>query len=147
MKGGAEGARREDRGGLAERGAASGQSAPLLVPEFEPLPEGMFRRELEPMLRDARKARARAESCDVACVWREVERENFAEDVAWHEAELQRADLSGERREKLGRELEALKASRMVWVRGPLTAQAVVVVRAWSARIEEIERALAGVRR
>lgn len=135
--------------GIAEGGGSLAQdaSAVLVVPEFEPVPEGMFRRELEPMLAEARKSRARVESSPAACVWREVEREGFAEDVAWHENLLAGDGLSVDRRAKLEREFAALKAGRMVRVRGPLTAQAVAVIGAWSRRIEELEKAIAGVRR
>lgn len=129
-------------------GAANGDvESGLEVPEFEPLPEGMFRRELEPMLHEARKARARVESSEVACVWREVERAGYAEDVEWYEGALKSDELSAERREKLERELAAVRAGRMVRVRGPLTARAVEAVRKWSRRIEELEKAIAGVKR
>ena len=119
----------------------------LTVPQFAPLPEGMFQRELEPLLKAARRERDRVERCEAACVWREEERPNYADDVAWHEAELKREDLTEARRAKLEREFAAVKASRMVRVRGPLKAQAVAVIRAWSARIDELEKAINGVRR
>lgn len=145
--------------GYREGGPSSAQDDPLrvpveesdagllVVPEFEPLPEGMFQRELEPMLKAARWEKARVESCDAACVWREEQRNGYDDDVEWYQNELRRDDLPADRRQKLEKEFEALKASRMVRVRGPLKAEAVAVIRAWSARIEEIDKALKGVKR
>lgn len=119
----------------------------LVVPEFEPLPDGMFRRELEPMLKEAKRARAKVEACESSCVWHEQERPNFAEDVAWYENEIGCEATNDERRERLKRELEKLRSSRMVRVQGPLKAEAAKVIRAWSVRIGEIEKAMAGVKR
>lgn len=119
----------------------------LTVPEFEPLPDGMFRRELEPMLKEARKARARVESCAGAYVWKEQQREGYEEDVAWYRNELASDGLAEERRTKLEREFWELEEGRLVRIRGAMKAQAVAVLGAWSRRIEELEKALAGVKR
>jgi hypothetical protein len=146
--GGVDGKRLWEEGARELLGvSAQDASSVLVVPEFEPLPEGAFQRELEQMLKVAKRERARVESSEAACVWREVERDGFADDVEWYENALRNDGLPVERRAKLEREFAALKAGRLVRVRGPLTAQAVEVIGAWSRRIEELEKAIAGVKR
>jgi hypothetical protein len=119
----------------------------LTVPVFEPLPAGAFQREMEGMLEKARKARAKVEASEAACVWLEKKREGYEEDVEWYKATLGHSQLDEARREKLNRELKQLEESKMVRVRGPLKAQAVEVLGAWSRRIEQLEKAIAGVKR
>lgn len=157
QEGGAHGARREDREERLEGGVSGAQDVQvpgaeldagvMTVPEFEPLPAGAFQRELEGMLKEARKARAKVEASGAACVWVDKEREGYAEDVVWYENALEDNAIDDARREKLKRELAQLTVTRLVRVRGPLKAQAVAVLGAWSKRIEELEKAIAGVKR
>lgn len=136
-------------GEMQEGGAPSAQSAEgdgaFVVPRFEPVPKGVFRRELENDVVLARRFIAEVKARDDAWVWGERERKDYAESVQWYRDEMAK-EPAPLRLEKLTKQLAELESKRMEKFKMSLKPEAKAVCEAWTARIKELELAMAGAR-
>lgn len=115
------------------------------VPKFSAIPDGAFLRELKEMLDLAKEQLRKLQARDDAWVWVERERSGVAEDIAWTKEELKRPN-DEEREKRLMRDLERFEAQRMERVKQAMRPEAGAAAKAWTARIEEIERAMTGAK-
>lgn len=118
-----------------------------VVPRFDAIQPGTYRSGLFAMESAAREERAKVKRQDAAWVIEDRVDARVMDDIAWTNAELLKVSAEDKaRREKLEWDLKQLEARRVQRVRVRLVPEADAVVKAWTKRIEDIERAVTGAR-
>lgn len=117
------------------------------VPKFEAIDKGLFRHELEAMLSQCAQ-RIETLKADPSNVVRTTTlTEHAKDDVAWMEEAIAAAqDVEPEKAEKIKGELAAFLKKPTSYKVAGLTTHTKVVLAAWRARVEEIEKSMMGVK-